>query len=660
MRPTEIKDRIDGLSDKAKKLFLLKIDQALQSSETEVIASGRQHLVAYVEGSDNFESEALKKHLKMSLPEYMVPSSIILVEEFPKLPNGKIDRNKLNSLNVIQRKNKTIISKSSTSETEQALIKIWEEVLGFSPIDVNDNFFEIGGDSILSIQIIARARKAGIMLEANQIFDHQSISELSLFTKKLASKVSQTDTKGTVLLTPIQQRFFSINVSAPNYWNQIVQVYGLGDIQYHFVKNIVHELVDYHEGLRLCFYKIDNQWKSKIVETIQKEVFHYIDLSNIISFDNQNNNISEKLISIQKNVDLSNGNLFQGVYFNCGETQENKFMMIAHHLVIDMVSWNIIFDDFIQAFSQDKTDEEINFKEKTDSIKQWGEILYSKTQSTDLNKEIEFWQEQCIETEHFPSDFKVENSIYRESTIGIYQSIIHRENLRDLLKNVNETYNTRTEDLLITALFTTITDWTNSSNLVLGLEHNGRHSTNLDIDISNTVGWFTSFFPILFEKEKSNDKGNLVSSIKEKLRSVPNNGIGFGLLKYMSGEDCFNLFDGEPQIIFNYLGVQNNAINNSNLIFEQLSNYSRDPHSERTYGIEINAFIKNDKIQVNWSYTNTLYKESTIKILSQNFENNLQALYDYCLNKEGNYTPSDFPEADLSQDDLDNLMQQFE
>ncbi|MRH99224.1 hypothetical protein GH721_01650 [Kriegella sp. EG-1] len=660
MIPTDIKDRIDGLSPKAKKLFLLKIKQALQSEDVEIVAPGRQQLVAYVQGTDNFESKELKKNLKMSLPDYMVPSSIILVDEFPTLPNGKIDRKKLNDINDIQRTNKTILSKERISDTEQELIKIWEEVLGFSPINVNDNFFEIGGDSILSIQIIARARKAGIMLEANQIFDHQTIAELALFIKEPTSEIAQQNVNGNVLLWPIQRRFFNINKAAPNYWNQIVKVNGIEDMSYILLKRVIEGLVDYHEGLRQSFFKIDNQWNSKIIDTTEKKVFHYIDCSNISSINNQDKYIVENLISIQKNVDLSKGNLFQGVYFNCGATQENKFMMIAHHLVIDMISWNIIFDDFVQGLEKLKVKEKLKFKSKTESIKHWGEILNSKIQSSDLLNELKFWKRQCISTELFSSDFKVENPIFLESSINVYNRIIQLENLNDLLKRVNETFNTKTEDLLICALFKTLTDWFKINNLILGLEHNGRSNTNLNIDISNTVGWFTSFFPVFLEKSGSNDIGELITNIKEKLRSVPNNGVGFGLLKYMSGANYFEVTDGEPQIIFNYLGVQNNTINSSNINFEQLLNHSRDPNSERTYSFEINAFIKNNELHINWSYSSDLYKESTIKALSLNLENNLKMLIDYCLKKEGSYTPSDFPEANLSQEDLDNLMNQFE
>lgn len=660
MIKADLKHKIDGLNAKAKKLFLLKLDQALQAESAQITNSGGQRLVAYVQGSD-VETDTLKKHLRMNLPEYMVPSSIVLLDDFPMLPNGKVDRKKLMNIEGIQAQKKSIVTSKNNTETEQTLTQIWEEVLGFSPIDVNDNFFEIGGDSILSIQIIAKARKAGIVLEANEIFDHQTISELSLFAKEPISEDSQNEiVEGKVLLTPIQQRFFDTNRNAPNFWNQIVQVSGLENVENKVIKDIIEHLVDYHDALRLRFYKVENQWEAKILKAGQKEVFHYENIGSITEEVEQNKYIVEKLISLQRKVELSKGNLFQGAYFNCGPTQVNKFMMFAHHLVIDMISWNLLFGDFAQAVEQVKSNEVISFEKKTASVKQWGESTRSLAESSAILDEVSFWQEQCIEEEPFPTDFKMAGSVYQESTIEVYQNVISLESIGDLFNTINETYNTRTEDLLVAALLKTFTEWTNSGNLLLGLEHNGRSSANLDIDVSNTVGWFTSFFPILLEKGVGIDLGDLLVSVKEKLRSIPNNGVGFGLLKYSSGKDFFKSSDGEPQVIFNYLGVQNQSSINSKLIFEYLWEGSRDPVSERTYGLEINASVNNAKLHINWSYSTDLYKESTLKGLVSNFEKNLQELLDHCLQKEGNYSPSDFPEADLSQDDLDNLMKQFD
>ncbi len=657
---TDIQHRIEKLSPEGKKLFLLKLNQAFQSNLNKKNGLRRKSLVAFVKGKEDFDVDRLRDELKANLPDFMVPSNIVALDAFPTLPNGKVDNRQLSKVRSAATREETEVVASLT-DTQNKLLMIWEEVLNFGPININDNFFEIGGDSILSIQIIAKARKLGMTISPNQLFENQTIAELSLFVdKNTPENIYDEVVEGKIPLTPIQHWFFEIHKSAPHYWNQMVKVSHPEDIEYSVLEEAISQLVGHHEALRSSFYKEGGEWRAKIQRHREVESFHYFDVGDVKKINRQKERIHQTLVSVQEKLDLSEGGLFKGLYFECGNTQQNQFFMLAHHLVIDMVSWNLLFEDFRSVVKQLQQKEKVQLEKKTASIKLWTESLESLAQSPEIQNEIAYWKSQSELDFPFPKDVETQRHIYREDSIATYRSSIDGERTQFLLDRANEAYNTQTEELLISTLCTTLTDWSGSQGVTLGIERHGRDSETAGISIGNTIGWFTSFFPLGFKKAQNNGVGEQLKLVKERLRSVPNSGIGYGLLKYIAKNDNFSS-TSPPQLIFNYLGILKENFEASDISYEYLWEDVRDASSERTNVLEINSFVQNGRLNLLWSYTTDLYLESTIVDLATNFEKNLQALLHHCSTEEGsNYTPSDFPEADLNQDDLDNLMRQFE
>jgi len=626
------------------------------------VIGAQKKLRAFLRTDGEFKMDVLKINLRKSLPEYMVPSTFMILNAFPHLPNGKVDKKSLSEIEQAEISKELVANDLPKNEKEKKLKEIWEEVLNLSQIGINDNFFEIGGDSISSIQIVAKSRAAGIPLKPNQIFENQTIAELALFVDESHSDILVDETiTGEVQLTPIQHWFFDIHRLAPNYWNQMVSVAGIEAISIDTLKAVLLNLVNYHDALRLSFHNNNESWKAIVLSPNEVQAFYHFDFSNSVGKEAQEAKIKEQLISTQQSLDLSKGGLFVGVYFDCGEVQENRFVLIAHHLVIDMVSWNSLFVDIQEGIEQLAKNEAIKFKPKTISIRKWAEQLTKLSKSSELKAEEAYWRSQQIENKLLPADFKVDKSVYSESNIVVLENIIGSEITSKLQNEANDAYNTKIEDLLISALCDTITDWSNTDEFLLGLERHGRNSELIDLDVSNTVGWFTSFFPVAIKLPASSDQGKRLVSVKEQLRAIPNDGIGYGILKYLKNMDLFESVSDEPQVIFNYLGIQNKYTKTSQIDFEYLWEGARNPMSERTYGLEVNAFVVNGVLQLNWSYCSELYKKSTIERLVSDFEDTLTSLVTHCCSTEdNNYTPSDFPEADLSQDDLDNLMKQFE
>ena len=656
----EIKSKIDKLSHEERMLLLHRLSNVVSNRNKTKKSEHPKKLVAYIKPSDSFELEVFKAEIKRKLPEYMVPSAFLLIDEVPVLPNGKVDKNTLRKLQIESTTKKKETTQGPRTDIEEKLIEIWEDILDFSPINTDDNFFEIGGDSILSIQIVAKARSAGIMLRPNQLFENQTVAELVLFakTEELEQKSVEDEVIGEVPLTPIQHWFFDSHKTAPHFWNQGIKVTNAATLRVSDIKSAVQELISYHDALRLSFSKEGGSWKAKVLDKSNMDSFALFELGEMADVIEQNDKINNLIQSVQADCDLSQGQLFKCVYFNCGDTQENQVFLLAHHLVVDMISWNIIHNDFLLALEQKRNGKPIDLDGKTASVKAWGTHMEELSQSDKIISELAFWKSQTSDKNPFPTDFSIQENFVEEATIDIHQSKVHKDDTAILLHEVNELYNTKIDDILITALTIVLSKWSKMNKICFGMEKHGRNADILSVDVSNTVGWFTSYFPIGLEHLGEGDFGSQIKLIKEKLRSIPNNGIGYGILKYMSGNiEYIKELNQQPQLVFNYLGNQTKNRNDDDIIFNPLAKGARDPRSERTYKFEINSYIKEGQLHIDWSYSKRNYKLSTIELLVKEYHDTLKELIHYCTNKEhGEYTPSDFPEAGISQDDLDNLL----
>ncbi|MGI9553192.1 MAG: amino acid adenylation domain-containing protein [Aurantibacter sp.] len=619
-----------------------------------------KQLVAYLRVGSDYDPITLKGNLKKTVPEHMIPTSFIVVAEFPKLPNGKVNRNDLLKIKGrTEEQNKKSYS-TPENETQKKLVEIWEDVLNFSPVGIHDNFFEIGGDSISSIQIISKARKAGIELQPNQIFENQTIATLALFAKKEVHEALTEEPLDSefIPLTPIQSWFFEVHTNAPHYWNQIVEFSSGEYIDPSAIERIGNELVAYHDALRLSFIQDGSTWKAQVLSADSITAFYHFDLEETSKISDRDQRIKSTLTTFQENCRLEEGNLFRVLYFECGtrRAKVGKVFIVCHHLVTDMVSWHSIFSDFLMALKQLGQNENISFKQKTASIKAWGVHLLELSKTKKLQEELVFWKKQHNDTRQLPTDFDFKGRLFEEGSIAIHTATLTKKDTVALLSEANDAYNTKIEDLLITVLLETICEWGQLEEFCLGLERHGRPKDNELINVSNTIGWFTSFFPVTLQNTKG-DLGNKIKGVKEQLRTIPNDGIGYGILKYISDVRPENHLDQSPQLIFNYLGKQGNKLDGIQGKFQYLLEGARDPRSERTYMIEINSYVSDDQLIMNWSYSTEIHKESTIIDLAGNFEKSLGELIAHCAGKiKKEFTPSDFPEADLSQDDLDSLM----
>ncbi len=600
-------------------------------------------LFLYVLARADFDTQQLKKNLSKKLPNHMVPSRYVVIDDFPRLPNGKVDKKALLSLSFEEQiADETLDQGIALTQIQQMLVTIWKEILQIGGIGIHDNFFEIGGDSILSIQIIAKARKLGLNFSPNDLFEHQTIAALEVLILETTKEPVEEEVTifGPVPLSPIQHWFFETHEIAPHYWNQAYSIKSPEHWDKASVKDATDYLMNQHDALRTVFEKKDGNWLARILECEMQPAFQHYDIS---GFDERSKNekIKATLETIQTNLNLDEGPLFRCLYFEDCSAEYFKVFLLAHHLVIDMVSWRVILDDFRSFLSEG----EKSYHSRTTSILQWGNYLADLASSDKIVEELDFWKAQVSSSIHLPVDFEKPIPI-AEKNCGTKVYTLESQNTEALMSEANHSYSTKIDELLMTAVASTVSRWSGMNEISFAMERHGRETLGTQMDLSNTVGWFTSFFPINLKLSGTDDYERDIVAVKEKMRNIPNG--GYGILKYLGnflGDSVY------PQIIFNFLG------NNSHSDFEFLSEGVRHPDSERDYLIEINSFIDNGVLVMYWSYSTEHFLEKTIDALLIKFDSVLKEIIRHCTALgEGKFTPSDFPELGLDQEDLDGLL----
>ncbi len=612
-------------------------------------ARGTQQLIAFLQTTAGFTMATLKAELKEKLPDYMIPSHFTIVDEIPRLPNGKIDTTTLSNLKTVQH-TKPSETKVLTL-TEAQLLIIWKRLLHLEDLSIHDNFFELGGDSILSIQIMAKARVEGIHIAPNQIFEHQTIAELAHYvtTESTSAVHHESLPFGATPLLPIQEWFFETHKNAPHYWNQGFHFKTLPEgATAHFVKRITQNIIKHHDALRAAFHFKHNTWQAVIQPVSEDKGFQIIDLS-AVPLAEQSAHLEAQLQAIQNAITLDQGNLFQCLYIETGTPATNSFILSAHHLVIDVVSWQMLLDYYKTTLERQK----LQPLTQTASVKTWGNYLLEQVNTPAIDQELAYWQQEITHQNELPLDHACPLPIL-EKDVNRIAFEIDSATTQQLQKEANAAYNTKTDELLLAAFTLAVSQWSKTSKIALALERHGRTSDRPEHDLSNTVGWFTAFFPKTVKVEDHSNLEQHIMQTKETLRQTPQHGIGYGILRHLSSKLGTAAY---PNIVFNFLGTSSHT--DTNVAF--LTKHMRAPQSERHYYIEVNALIQNDKLQVDWSYAATAFQTETMQNCSAAFKAILQDIVNHCTTSTATrYTPSDFEDVDLDQDDLDALLNTLE
>ncbi|TBV11413.1 non-ribosomal peptide synthase/polyketide synthase [Stutzerimonas kirkiae] len=628
-------------------------------------ASGKQlvgYLVADPQLSDELEQQAtlrssLRDYLKEVLPDYMVPAHQIFLEALPLTPNGKLDRKALPKPDASQLQQEFV---APQSELEQQIAAIWADVLTVEKVGLTDDFFELGGDSIISIQVVSRARQVGIRFTPRELFQHRTVQGLASVATRGEEgglQIDQAPVTGEALLLPIHQQFFREDIPERHHWNQALLLEPGKVLNAGQIEQALHALIAHHDALRLNFIQdAGNTWTAYYRSVNEQQ-------SILWAVDVEGEQALEKLCNeAQRSLSLQEGALIRAVLATLVDGSQ-RLLLVIHHLVVDGVSWRILLEDLQMVYSQLQAGQTIKLPAKTSSTKAWAEHLLAYANSEALQQELGYWTTQLAGTQsELPCD-SPEGSLQGQHAASI-QTRLDQDYTRQLLQQTPAAYRTQVNDLLLTALARVIGRWTARSGVLIQLEGHGREDLFDDIDLTRTVGWFTSMFPVKLTPTDTLDGS--IKGIKEQLRAIPNKGIGFGALRYLGDEAARQALSGlpEPRITFNYLGQFDGSFAQEQDDGEgaflapalESSGASQSELAHLGNWLSINGQVYGGELSLNWSFSREMFKAETIQRLAREYAEELKALIEHCVAEDNSgLTPSDVPLAGLSQEQLDSL-----
>ncbi|MGF0004876.1 amino acid adenylation domain-containing protein [Bacillus altitudinis] len=645
--------RIELSEIEAQLLALNEVKEAVVTTVKD--ASDQDALVAYA--ITDKETDTLKDSLKRTLPEYMVPSWIIKLDQMPMTANGKVD---LKALPAPDMEANQTAYEAPRDEVEALLCGIWEDVLGVSQVGIHDHFFFLGGDSIKGIQMASRLTQEGWKLDMKLLFQYPTIAELRPYIEEAdLLTADQSPVEGEVILTPIQRWFFERNFSSQHHWNQSVMLHAANGLDEALVKQVLEQMMTHHDALRLVYPIEEGRIIQRHRGVDENDVA--VDVIEVQGERSQQIKQVEKLANeVQASISLTEGPLVKPAIFRTDHG--DHLLLVVHHLVIDGVSWRIFLEDFMALYEQAKRGEELTLPEKTHSFQAYAQKLTEYAVSDELLAERDYWKKVLghltapLQKDHVTEDQRMLHTKTIRFTLS-------EEETRSLLTEVHEAYHTEINDILLTAVGLTLKEWTGEDRHFIHLEGHGREDILPAVNVSRTIGWFTSMYPVLLDLSHAEDLSYQIKLLKEELRHIPNKGIGYGVLKYLTPDKMKDglAFDVTPDISFNYLGQFDEQIGGGELSRSSWqAGQSLSPESEKPHALDIVGFVEQGMFHMTMSYHQLEFEEQTMEQFKDLLEKNVKALISHCVSQdEAQITPSDVGDDDLTMDELEKLMDIF-
>ncbi|MDC0716420.1 non-ribosomal peptide synthetase [Nannocystis bainbridge] len=615
---------------------------------------GSTRLVAYVVAKhEALTAASLREHLRGDLPDYMLPSAFVFLDALPLSNNGKIDRKALPAPEAMRGADEAFVAPRTAAE--RALAEVWSEVLRIAAVGLHDNFFALGGDSILAIQVVGRAKRAGLHVTVRDMFMHQTVAELVQVARSSSAAVAEQAVTGTAALTPSQQWFFSKNPEEAHHFNQAWMWTPSPALSPALVAEALQVVLRQHDALRLRYDHSESGWVQIHAEDAALPLAR-IDLS-ALPPDVRRAAVEASADDLQGSLSLSAGPVARAAWLDLGE-QGTRLLLVVHHLVVDGVSWRILHEDLERVCEALLAGRTPALAAKTTSFRQWSERLHTFVAAGGLSQELDFWRAQCARgITPLPRDREA-----APGTVGDSRTVdveLSEAETRALLHDVSAAYRTEINDVLLSALAAALSKFCDTDTVCVTLEGHGREALIEDVEVSRTVGWFTSMFPVWLTVPATDDPGTLLKGIKEQLRSVPNRGVGYGWLRYAHSDEAVRAaLSVDPPVVFNYLGQFDMGTQGRSMFAPAAEPTGRTTSSRMAlwHALAVNGGVWQGRLRFEWTYSAAIHDEATVARLAARFVASLRRIIDHCAAGEAfGYTPSDFPLARIEQPALDGL-----
>lgn len=586
--------------------------------------AGPRRLMAYVvaKGERAPTTSELRAHLQARLPDYMVPAAFAVLPSLPLNPNGKVDRHALPAPEGARPELESAFVAPRTP-VEKILAEVWSEVLGVADIGVHDNFFDLGGDSILSIQVMVAVRRAGLALTPRQMFADPSIAELAAALETAAEPVAahaeQGAVTGEVPLTPIQRWFTDLDWPHDHY-NQSVRLRWDRPVAVERLRQALDALVAHHDMLRLRLHRPPGgEWRQHLAAAEPADLLRVADLAGL-GDDEQAAAVERAADELYRSLDLRAGPVLRALLLRRGHDRADELIITVHHLAVDIVSWDILLDDLSAAY------ERRPLPAKTTSYRHWATRLAGYATSAEFAAEAGFWRLPRSAPAPFPVDHAGGRNT-EGSTATVTRTLDPRRT-EALLRSAHAAYRTHVNDLLVTALAQTLAEHTGRSDVRVDVEGHGREPLFDDVDLTRTVGWFTTFHPLHLRLPHDLDPARSITTVRQHLHTAPHHGIGHGIAGYLHPRPPGHV---PAPVSFNYHGQAHRQADDG--LFARLGSVpgaDRAPAGIRPYLIDVNGGVVDGVFTVAWQYSTNLHDDETVAALADRFIGRLDALLAHC------------------------------
>ncbi|MEW2546596.1 non-ribosomal peptide synthase/polyketide synthase [Streptomyces sp. NPDC047002] len=578
--------------------------------------------------------EELRAHLAGLLPAHLVPALFVPLDRLPLTPNGKLDRRALPAPVPAEDGGRPYTA--PRTETERRVARIWSEVLGVTGIGVDDNFFALGGDSILSMQVVSRLRRAGLHLATRDLFTHQTLGALASVVRTAPQQHTDAPVCGEVPLTPIQEWFLTTPRAARHHFNQSALLELEAGADPEALAAALRALLDHHDALRMCFTEEAGGWRQfnpppadDAYRAGPGPLLARHDLSGLTA-DDADAAMEKAADELHAGFDLSSGPQLRAALFTRGPGRTPFLLLVAHHLVVDAVSWRILTDDLETAYRQARQGAPVDLGERSTSFRDWARGLARHVAEGGLDHELPYWQE-AVRTAPSAAEGASPDGEGDGGTAAAVGVELDEQDTRALLRAAPTAYRTRINDVLLAALALALARWSGRETVRLDLEGHGREDLLDGVDLSRTVGWFTSVHPVALRVGDPGRPGAdrdwraLVKAVRRQLRAVPGGGVGFGALRTFGGcEVRESLGAGaHGQVVFNYLGQWDAgpASSGGGLIRAQHGSLGldHDPRDGGSHPLEVVGAVQGGRLAFTWHHRPALHDTAEVRRVAEEF-----------------------------------------
>ncbi|WHX16504.1 non-ribosomal peptide synthase/polyketide synthase [Streptomyces malaysiensis subsp. malaysiensis] len=654
---------------------------------------GDKRLVAYAVPAAGARStpepDALRAHLATALPEHMVPSAVVALDALPLTLNGKLDRRALPA--PVYGGKPEADRRGPRTEREKTLCGLFAEVLGLDGVGIDDGFFDLGGDSIMSIQLVSRARRAGLELAVRDVFEHRTVAalaDIATETVRVAAEEPGADI-GDVPLTPIVRWFLERGGPADQF-NQSRLIQVPAALRQEHLRSAVQAVLDHHGALRARLTAAPER-RLEIRRPGDVDAASLVRRVAAAGLEEpaQRDLVRRETEAARERLDLDAGRLVQVVWFDRGADTPGLLLLLVHHLVVDGVSWRILVPDLAEAYRAVSAGREAELQPVGTSLRRWARRLTEAAARPARAAEAAWWQQVLRPGDPLLGRRALDPARDTYGSAAHLTVTLPVAVTEKLLTRVPSVFTAEVNDVLLTAFALAWARWRGRgaggaggrpAGVLLDLEGHGREEDLVGaVDLSRTVGWFTSLYPVRIDPGAADltdafaggpAAGEAVKRIKEQLRAVPDKGIGYGLVRHLNAGTARG-FTGlpEPQVAFNYLGrftvadaeeAGSATVPDWTVLASAAGIGGTDPRVPLAHPLELNARTddgpRGPELAATWTWAEDILDRAEVATLADLWFQALTALTEHAERPDaGGLTVSDVSLSLLSQDEIELL-----